>query len=830
MKLSSLNLIENTFPTWLRSIIRSQFSRFIGLIMILSSTYVTISIIWHNSNDPSLSHINKNIPTNLLGNYGAVTSDIMLQFWGFSTITIVYYLFKYGAYLVINKKYKGIIPRILYLPLIIFFLSALFSSTSVFQIFFNLTNISWPYLVGFGGLIGDLSYSIIVTPIEKYAIIINEDFHKYLISVVCILAIVFLRFVNRIRFKKSDAEKEKALNTIRKDRNLFLPFKQLKILVKYLINSLIARFKRENNNGNNEFNKIDTDYQNNFSDNNNLGSDSSNFSYNSSDPMFSNVKHDNEETSTPKKPRTKKPKINAQNNGELDLFNKAKYQLPSVSLLQQPSSYASYETIPKEELFESAERLKTVLKEFGVEGEIVDVRPGPVITLYELEPAPGLRAGRVISLAEDIARSMSVISARVAIVPGRNIIGIELPNEHRNVVYLNEILNTKEFIQSKHTLALALGKNIGGEPVIVDLPSMPHLLVAGTTGSGKSVGINTIILSLLYRYTPDECKLIMIDPKMLELSVYDGIPHLLSPVVTEPKKAVVALKWTLTEMERRYKNMAKLGVRNIIGFNDKIKKSIANGEVIKNTVQLGFDLETGKPNYVTEEMKLQTMPYIVVIVDEMADLMAVAGKEVDMTISRLAAMARAAGIHIIMATQRPSTDVITGVIKSNLPTRISFQVSSKIDSRVVLGESGAEQLLGKGDMLYMASGGRINRVHGAFVDDYEVENVVNFLKKQAQPEYIAEITVDTSANDSMYNSQNSNDEKQAGEDHLYDKAIEVVSMDRKASTSYIQRKLSIGYNRAANIIERMEEDGIVGPADHAGRREILLPEHNYDKI
>jgi S-DNA-T family DNA segregation ATPase FtsK/SpoIIIE len=317
---------------------------------------------------------------------------------------------------------------------------------------------------------------------------------------------------------------------------------------------------------------------------------------------------------------------------------------------------------------------------------------------------------------------------------------------------------------------------------------------------------------------------------MLELSVYDGIPHLLSPVVTEPKKAVVALKWTLTEMERRYKNMAKLGVRNIIGFNDKIKKSIANGEIIKNTVQLGFDLETGKPNYVTEEMKLQTMPYIVVIVDEMADLMAVAGKEVDMTISRLAAMARAAGIHIIMATQRPSTDVITGVIKSNLPTRISFQVSSKIDSRVVLGESGAEQLLGKGDMLYMASGGRINRVHGAFVDDYEVENVVNFLKKQAQPEYIAEITVDTSANDSMYNSQNSNDEKQAGEDHLYDKAIEVVSMDRKASTSYIQRKLSIGYNRAANIIERMEEDGIVGPADHAGRREILLPEHNYDKI
>jgi DNA segregation ATPase FtsK/SpoIIIE, S-DNA-T family len=604
----------------------------------------------------------------------------------------------------------------------------------------------------------------------------------------------------------------------------------LKILVNYLINSLIARFKRENNNGNNEFNKIDTDYQNNFSDNNNLGSDSSNFSYNSSDPMFSNVKHDNEETSTPKKPRTKKPKINAQNNGELDLFNKAKYQLPSVSLLQQPSSYTSYETIPKEELLESAERLKTVLKEFGVEGEIVDVRPGPVITLYELEPAPGLRAGRVISLAEDIARSMSVISARVAIVPGRNIIGIELPNEHRNVVYLNEILNTKEFIQSKHTLALALGKNIGGEPVIVDLPSMPHLLVAGTTGSGKSVGINTIILSLLYRYTPDECKLIMIDPKMLELSVYDGIPHLLSPVVTEPKKAVVALKWTLTEMERRYKNMAKLGVRNIIGFNDKIKKSIANGEIIKNTVQLGFDLETGKPNYVTEEMKLQTMPYIVVIVDEMADLMAVAGKEVDMTISRLAAMARAAGIHIIMATQRPSTDVITGVIKSNLPTRISFQVSSKIDSRVVLGESGAEQLLGKGDMLYMASGGRINRVHGAFVDDYEVENVVNFLKKQAQPEYIAEITIDTSANDSMYNSQNSNDEKQAGEDHLYDKAIEVVSMDRKASTSYIQRKLSIGYNRAATIIERMEEDGIVGPADHAGRREILLPEHNYDKI
>ena len=830
MKLSNLNLIENTFPKWLRSIIRNQFSKFIGLIMVLLSFYITVSVFSHNSNDPSFSHINANIPTNLLGNSGAIISDIMLQFFGFASVIIVYYLFKYGAYLTINKQYKGIIPCILYTLLIIFFVSALFSSTSIFSIFFNVTNIPWPYLIGFGGLIGDLSYNIIVMPIERHVGFVDTYFHKYLVSLICILTILFLYFINRIRFKKSKIKKDNLYNTISKEQKSFSLFKLFTILVNYLKNTLIMRLKRRNNTENRESNQIDTEYQNSFSNNDTLNNDSSNGTYNNSDPMFNNIRNTNEEIISSKKPRIKTPRVNPKDEGELDLFNKTTYQLPSISLLQKPTNHSSYEIITKEQLSESAELLKKVLEEYGVQGNIVDVRPGPVITLYELEPAPGIRATRVISLAEDIARSMSVVSARVAIVPGRNIIGIELPNENRNVVYLNEILNTKEFIQSEHTLALALGKNIGGEPVIVDLPSMPHLLVAGTTGSGKSVGINTIILSLLYRYTPDECKLIMIDPKMLELSVYDGIPHLLSPVVTEPKKAVVALKWTLKEMERRYKNMAKLGVRSIIGFNEKIKRSSINGEVIKNTVQLGYDLETGKPNYVTEEMKLETMPYIVVIVDEMADLMAVAGKEVDMTISRLAAMARAAGIHIIMATQRPSTDVITGVIKSNLPTRISFQVSSKIDSRVVIGESGAEQLLGKGDMLYAANGGRISRVHGAFVEDHEVENVVSFLKKQAKPEYVEEITIDPSINDSMYNGENHRGDKGAEENQLYDRAIEVVATDRRASTSYIQRKLSIGYNRAATIIERMEEDGIVGPADHSGKREILLPEHNYDKI
>ncbi|MEE9376294.1 MAG: DNA translocase FtsK [Rhizobiaceae bacterium] len=499
----------------------------------------------------------------------------------------------------------------------------------------------------------------------------------------------------------------------------------------------------------------------------------------------------------------------------------AKFTFPSLELLSDQKSLIEDPTLSTEALEENARRLEGVLDDFGVKGQILKVRPGPVVTLYELEPAPGVKSSRVIGLAEDIARSMSAIAARVAVVPGRNAIGIELPNKRRETVYLREQLSTKEFKNSKAKLPMCLGKTIGGEPVVVDLAKMPHLLMAGTTGSGKSVGINTMILSLLYRLGPDKCKMIMIDPKMLELSIYDGIPHLLTPVVVDPKKAVVALKWTVREMEERYKKMSKVGVRNIDGFNARVAEAAAKGEVITRTVQTGFDRHTGEAIYEHEELDLEALPFIVVVIDEMADLMMVAGKDIEGTVQRLAQMARAAGIHVIMATQRPSVDVITGTIKANFPTRISFQVTSKIDSRTILGEMGAEQLLGMGDMLYMAGGGRITRVHGPFVSDSEVEDIVNHLKSQGVPQYLEAVTEEDEEDGGAEAGQASGE--LANSDDPYDQAVAIVLRDRKASTSYIQRRLSIGYNRAASLVERMEQEGLISPANHAGKREILVP-------
>ncbi|MFD1328978.1 DNA translocase FtsK [Mycoplana ramosa] len=500
------------------------------------------------------------------------------------------------------------------------------------------------------------------------------------------------------------------------------------------------------------------------------------------------------------------------------------YEFPPVDLLQQPAGEQAH-TMTQEALEQSAGLLESILEDFGVKGEIIDVRPGPVVTLYEFEPAPGVKSSRVIGLSDDIARSMSALSARVAVVPGRNVIGIELPNAVRETVYFRELIECESYWETKFKLAVCLGKTIGGEPVIAELAKMPHLLVAGTTGSGKSVAINTMILSLLYRLRPEECRLIMVDPKMLELSVYDGIPHLLTPVVTDPKKAVMALKWAVREMEDRYRKMSRLGVRNIDGFNARAAAARANGETVMCDVPKGFDRATGEPTYEQEEMDLTPMPYIVVIVDEMADLMMVAGKEIEGAIQRLAQMARAAGIHLIMATQRPSVDVITGTIKANFPTRISFQVTSKIDSRTILGEQGAEHLLGQGDMLHMIGGGRIARVHGPFVSDAEVEAVVAHLKTQGRPEYLGTVTEDAEEDDAAEPEETAVFDKSAmaeedGND-LYDKAVKVVLRDRKCSTSYIQRRLSIGYNRAASLVERMERDGLVGPANHVGKREIL---------
>jgi S-DNA-T family DNA segregation ATPase FtsK/SpoIIIE len=495
------------------------------------------------------------------------------------------------------------------------------------------------------------------------------------------------------------------------------------------------------------------------------------------------------------------------------------FQLPELAMLSKPKPRAS--TIDEAALRQNARLLETVLAEFGVRGQIDQIRPGPVVTLYELVPAAGVKSSRVISLSDDIARSMSARACRVSVVSGRNAIGIELPNASRETVYLRDLLSSSEYEKAASNLPMALGETIGGDPYIADLSKMPHLLIAGTTGSGKSVGVNAMILSILYRLTPDQCRFIMIDPKMLELSVYDGIPHLLAPVVTDPKKAIVALKWTVREMENRYRLMSKIGVRNVGGYNDKAREAMAKGEHFERTVQTGFD-DSGRPIYESEKLNPEPMPYLVVVIDEVADLMMVAGKDIEGAVQRLAQMARAAGIHLIMATQRPSVDVITGTIKANFPTRISFQVTSKIDARTILGEQGAEQLLGQGDMLYMAGGGRITRLHGPFVSDQEVEDVARFLRDQGAPNYLEEVTAAPLEDEEGELGGLAGEEGGSGND-LYDQAVAVVTRDKKASTSYVQRRLQIGYNRAASLIERMEREGVVGPANHAGKREILAP-------
>ena len=490
------------------------------------------------------------------------------------------------------------------------------------------------------------------------------------------------------------------------------------------------------------------------------------------------------------------------------------FRLPELAMLAKPKPRSS--AFDEGALRQNARVLEGVLAEFGVRGQIDQIRPGPVVTLYELVPAPGVKSARVVALCDDIARSMSVAACRVSVVSGRNAIGIELPNAKRETVYLRDLLASSEYEKHGSILPLALGETIGGEPYIADLSRMPHLLIAGTTGSGKSVGVNAMILSILYKLPPAKCRFIMVDPKMLELSQYDGIPHLLAPVVTDPKKAIVALKWTVREMEDRYRRMSKIGVRNIAGYNERAEEAIARGEHFVRTVQTGFD-EGGRPIYEEEKLAPEPMPYLVVVIDEVADLMMVAGKDIEGAVQRLAQMARAAGIHLIMATQRPSVDVITGTIKANFPTRISFQVTSKIDARTILGEQGAEQLLGQGDMLYMAGGGRITRLHGPFVSDGEVEAVAKFLREQGEPQYVEEVTIapeeDEEGGGDLFGGEGSND--------LYDQAVAVVTRDRKASTSYIQRRLQIGYNRAASLMERMEREGVVGAANHAGKREIL---------
>ncbi len=795
-----------------RAMLRRRFGELAGLGLIAVAVAGGVALATWSVQDPSMSHATGAPVRNLLGKPGAIAADLMMQLLGLGAIMLIVPFAVCGWRLMTHRRVDREILRLV-LWLLAVILAAAFASCLP-------ATANWPLPTGLGGVAGDAVLRLpafILGPLSGWNRI-------GLAGVTGIAALAAVAAAGGIGWRRRGSLAE---DIHREAEEFEEDDDRASILLGWLTHALlglrarIGRFiaaRRERSLAATPARRerLDPDFgkaprrtraaraEEDEEADEDAGGDEEDY-------------EDEEEEPAPRKTRVVKP-VRRTNGG---------YVLPSLNLLAAPR--ASDRSVPTtEEIEENAEQLESVLEDFGVKGEIINARPGPVVTLYELEPAPGIKSSRVIGLADDIARSMSAVSARVAVVPGRNAIGIELPNEVREKVYLREQLASEEFNNSPTKLPLCLGKTIGGEPVIVDLARMPHLLIAGTTGSGKSVAINTMILSLVYRLRPDQCRLIMIDPKMLELSVYDGIPHLLTPVVTDPKKAVVALKWAVKEMEERYKRMSKLGVRNIDGYNARLTEARQKGERLTRTVHTGYDKETGEAIYEKEELDLEPLPYIVVIVDEMADLMMVAGKDIEGAIQRLAQMARAAGIHVILATQRPSVDVITGTIKANFPTRISFQVTSKIDSRTILGEQGAEQLLGQGDMLYMAGGGRISRVHGPFVSDDEVEKVVRHLKSQGAPEYLEAVTrSDEEEDGAVFDSTGM--AGQGGEQDLYAQAVAIVKRDRKASTSYIQRRLQIGYNRAATIMERMEAEGIVGQPNHAGKREILVGEDEAER-
>ncbi len=782
-----------------RGAVRRRLSELCGGVLIVLSVMAGLALATWSVQDPSLSHATSAPVRNLLGITGAIASDLMMQLLGLASVVLVLPVAVWGWRLITHRALEREWMRLCFWILGAL-LAAGFASC--------LPRLgSWPLPTGLGGVIGDALLRLpakLGASSAQWRLILAGIFGSAAVLSIGVAAGVKLR---RRSFAEQNHREAEAFEAEEEKTSISLGWLAHEFL------SLKARLLRL-------FAPRPSPMQRAPAGAMPRRRAEPRFSESEPEEDYEEEAEEEEEIARP----VRKKRVVVQS-APVRPSGKG-YVLPSLSLLTaaKPSDRFTPST---EEIEENAEALESVLEDFGVRGEIINAHPGPVVTLYELEPAPGIKSSRVIGLSDDIARSMSAISARVAVVQGRNAIGIELPNEKREKVYLRELLSVEQTAGLK--LPLCLGKTIGGEPVMVDLARMPHLLIAGTTGSGKSVAINTMILSLVYRLKPEQCRLIMVDPKMLELSVYDGIPHLLTPVVTDPKKAVVALKWAVREMEERYKKMSKLGVRNIDGYNARLAEAKGKGESLSRTVHTGYDKESGEAIYEKEELDLEALPYIVVIVDEMADLMMVAGKDIEGAVQRLAQMARAAGIHVILATQRPSVDVITGTIKANFPTRISFQVTSKIDSRTILGEQGAEQLLGQGDMLYMAGGGRISRVHGPFVSDDEVEKVVRHLKAQGQPQYLEAVTA--------------SDELEEGEDgavfdatgmgvgdatDLYQQAVQIVTRDRKASTSYIQRRLQIGYNRAATLMERMEHDGIVGQPNHAGKREILVGEENED--
>jgi S-DNA-T family DNA segregation ATPase FtsK/SpoIIIE len=789
-----------------------RLSEIIGIGLIVIAICIALALVSWSVQDPSFNQAVNRPVSNLLGRPGAMLSDVMIQLFGLGAMAWLAPLGFLGFRLMSGKLISP-----LKLRLVVWVLGGL-AACGLISALPTIGN--WPLPIGLGGIVGDA----ILNTAQKLPAFAGTSTRALLLALFGLIGLFGLAIASGVGFgprndfssswneadtrsQSSYADQDDEESDRQGDPNFAIVWLGALIHGVLSVKNAIHRWYLARITPEDPFNALHSKRNGRM------------------EPGLAEhpTLDQDEVLSAPAPTRARKAaakpaKPAITKSGELDL-----YTLPSETLLTEAKKSVG-PVMSSDALEQNARLLEGVLEDFGVRGEIVNVRPGPVVTLYELEPAPGIKSSRVIGLADDIARSMSAISARVAVVPGRNAIGIELPNQRRETVYLRELISQDDFAESQMKLALALGKTIGGEPVMVDLARMPHLLVAGTTGSGKSVAINTMILSLLYRLKPEQCRLIMVDPKMLELSVYDGIPHLLTPVVTDPRKAVVALKWAVREMEERYKKMSKLGVRNIDGFNARVTEAAAKGETITRTVQTGFDRDTGEAIFEDEIMKLEPIPYIVVIVDEMADLMMVAGKDIEGAIQRLAQMARAAGIHVVLATQRPSVDVITGTIKANFPTRISFQVTSKIDSRTILGEQGAEQLLGQGDMLFMAGGGRISRVHGPFVSDSEVEKVVAHLKAQGRPNYLDEVTredqadMEDGANGAVFDQGSFG---AAGQDP-YDQAVAIVLRDRKASTSYIQRRLQIGYNRAASIMERMEDEGVVGQPNHAGKREILI--------
>jgi S-DNA-T family DNA segregation ATPase FtsK/SpoIIIE len=818
--LSTADLISDE----LRAALRRRLHEIVGALLLAVAAIAALALATWSVQDPSLSHATNAPVRNMLGTPGAIGADLMMQLLGIATVAFLFPVASWGWRLVTHRTLDRERIRVVFW---VFGALAAAGFASCLP-----PSTAWPLPSGLGGVVGD---ALLRVPAWVFGAPLFGSIRFIIAIVIGVVAFVALAFAAGFGWRAGadDAEDEPEAKLVARraqaedetdeedeehERRSLISLGWLyHFLYSVKTHALLAlphvlslrRKPRVVPLRDPSMIRMSVPNSEPYS--------------NPAEEQAQEVEEEQEEVEevAPKKRAKPAPRaVKSKKSGD--------YDLPSLALLAavKPGDRL---TLSTEAIEENAKALESVLGDFGVRGEIINAHPGPVVTLYELEPAPGIKSSRVIGLADDIARSMSKVSARVAVVQGRNAIGIELPNPKREKVLLRELLASSEYTDTQAKLPLCLGKTIGGEPVIVDLARMPHLLIAGTTGSGKSVGINTMILSLMYRLRPDECRLIMIDPKMLELSVYEGIPHLLTPVVTDPKKAVVALKWAVREMEERYRKMSKLGVRNIDGYNARVSEAKAKGEPMFRTVHTGYDKESGEAIYEKEELELDVIPYIVVIVDEMADLMMVAGKDIEGAIQRLAQMARAAGIHVILATQRPSVDVITGTIKANFPTRISFQVTSKIDSRTILGEMGAEQLLGQGDMLYMAGGGRISRVHGPFASDEEVEKIVRHLKSQGQPQYLEAVTVSDEPDEDGEDGAVFDNSEMGGTNDLYQQAVGIVLRDRKASTSYIQRRLQIGYNRAASLMEKMELEGVVGAANHAGKREILVGEEHNDR-